>query len=190
LPSKADSLGQHGNERGPDKKKRKREEFNQAQLKRLSEVYDMEKSQRPDADQLAKELDPIEGGRHCDVAAVNAFMSNMYQTLERTAGTPGTACRKGQKICSYQFCSSPMHSKKWRTITHGTSTGGRDWDFLVGQLLCDSCFSTYRQHGTFMRSVRTNEGWLRMKSADTSADFSSPQTPSNASQKRQRVHNS
>jgi hypothetical protein len=28
-----------------------------------------------------------------------------------------------------------------------------------------------------------------MKSADTSADFSSPSSPSNASQKRKRVHN-
>jgi hypothetical protein len=87
LPSKADSLGRHGNERGPDKKKRKREEFNQAQLKRLIEVYDMQESQRPDADQLAKELDRIEGGRHCDVAAVKAWMKNRYHTLKRTAGT-------------------------------------------------------------------------------------------------------
>ena len=108
----------------------------------------------------------------------------------RNSARTGTVCSKGQRICCYQFCSSPMHSKKWRTVTHGTSAGGRDWDSLVGQLLCDSCYSTYRKHGTFVRSVRTKEGWLRMKSADTSADFSSPQTSSNASQKRQRVHNS
>jgi hypothetical protein len=31
----------------------------------------------------------------------------------------------------------------------------------VGQTLCDSCYSTYRKHGTFVRSVRTNDGWLR-----------------------------
>ena len=46
---------------GPDKKKRQREDFNTAQLKRLVEVYDMEESQRPDREQLAKELDQIEG---------------------------------------------------------------------------------------------------------------------------------
>jgi hypothetical protein len=86
LPSKADSLGRPGNERGPDKKKRKREEFNQAQLKRLSEVYDTEESQRPAADQLAKELDRIEGGRNCAAAAVKAWMKNRYHTLKRTAG--------------------------------------------------------------------------------------------------------
>jgi hypothetical protein len=106
----------------------------------------------------------------------------------RNSARTGGACSKAQKICCYQFCPSPMHSKKWRTVTHGTSAGGRDWDSLVGQLLCDSCYSTYRKHGTFMRSVRTNEGWLRMKSADMSADFSSPQTLSIVSQKHQRVH--
>ena len=31
----------------------------------------------------------------------------------------------------------------------------------MGQTLCDSCYSTYRKHGTFVRSVRTNDGWLR-----------------------------
>ena len=34
--------------RGPDKKKRQREDFNTAQLKRLVEVYDMHETERPD----------------------------------------------------------------------------------------------------------------------------------------------
>lgn len=69
---------------------------------------------------------------------------------------------KGQKMCCYQHCPSPLHSKKWRVVTPGTSAGGRDWEPLVDQTLCDSCYSTYRKHGTFVRSVRTNEGWFRV----------------------------
>jgi hypothetical protein len=71
-----------------------------------------------------------------------------------------TGC-KGQKMCAYELCPSPLHSKKWRVVTAGTCAGGRDWEPLVGQTLCDSCYSTYRKHGTFVRSVRTNEGWSR-----------------------------
>ena len=34
-------------------------------------------------------------------------------------------------------------------------------DRLVGQTLCDACYSTFRKHGTFVRSIRTNDGWSR-----------------------------
>ena len=71
---------------GPKKKIRQREHFNQAQRKRLVEVYDMEESHRPDIDQLAKELDQIEGGRHVDAAAVKIWIMNRYHSLKRTAG--------------------------------------------------------------------------------------------------------
>ena len=55
---------------------------------------------------------------------------------------------KGQKVCCYQLCPSPLHSKKWRVITPDTRAGGRDWEPLIDQTLCDSCYSTYRKHGT------------------------------------------
>ncbi len=32
----------------------------------------------------------------------------------------------------------------------------------MGKLLCDSCYSTFRKHGTLVRSVRTSEGWSRI----------------------------
>ena len=65
--------------RGPDKKKRQREDFNTSQLKRLVEVYDMEESQRPDREQLAKELDQLDGGRNVDSAAIKAWMKNRWR---------------------------------------------------------------------------------------------------------------
>jgi len=80
---------------GPNKKIRQREKFNQAQRKRLVEVYDMEESQRPDIDQLAKQLDLIEGGRHVDAAAVKIWIMNRYYSLKRTAG--GKAQEVAQK---------------------------------------------------------------------------------------------
>lgn len=84
--------------------------------------------------------------------------------IKRAAGI------KGQKMCCYQLCPSPLHSKKWRLVTPGTSAGARDWNPLVGQTLCDSCYSTYRKHGTFIRSVRTTEGWIRVDSTGAQAD--------------------
>jgi hypothetical protein len=78
-----------------------------------------------------------------------------------------SACCKPQRMCVYEHCPSPMHSSKWRVITTNTVAGvagvagGRDWQPLLGSTLCDSCYSTYRKHGTFMRAVRTPQGWAR-----------------------------
>jgi hypothetical protein len=54
-----------------------------------------------------------------------------------------------------------MHSSKCRFVTVTTVGGGQDWQPLFGMTLCDLCYSTYRKHGTFIRSVRTPEGWAR-----------------------------
>ena len=99
---------------------------------------------------------------------------------------------KGQKMCCYQLCPSPLHSKKWRIVTPGTSAGGRDWEPLVGQTLCDSCYSTYRKHGTFVRSVRTNEGWFRVDASGAQPSNICAVQPKKSQQasKRQRLETS
>ena len=95
-----------------------------------------------------------------------------------------SAAGKPQNMCMYELCPSPMHSNKWRTVTSTTGAGGRDWSALCGKTLCDSCYSTYRKHGTFVRSVRTDEGWVRSsdgqvlaKSCDASRDRSAQRAP-------------
>ena len=59
-------------------KKRKREDFNAAQLQRLVEVYETEEARRPDRDELAKELDQMEGGRQVDAAAIKVWMKSWH----------------------------------------------------------------------------------------------------------------
>ena len=87
---------------------------------------------------------------------------NPLKTRElAVARAPGS---KGQKMCCYAQCPSQLHSKKWRVVTAGTTAGSQNWATLVGQTLCDSCYSTFRKHGTFIRSVRTHEGWVRVDS--------------------------
>jgi hypothetical protein len=78
----------------------------------------------------------------------------------RKVAAKAASC-KPQRMCMYEHCPSPMHSSKWRVVTATTVAGGRDWQSLFGMTLCDSCYSTYRKHGTFIRSVRTTEGWAR-----------------------------
>ena len=78
----------------------------------------------------------------------------------RKAAAKAASCKQ-QRMCMYEHCPSPMHSSKWRVVTATTVAGGRDWQSLFGMTLCDSCYSTYRKHGTFIRSVRTAEGWAR-----------------------------
>lgn len=98
-----------------------------------------------------------------DVFGPRRGQAKIAQTAKTDPALPGqlSAGCKGQKICACELCPSPLHSKKWRVVTAGTCAGGRYWELLVGQTLCDSCYSTYRKHGTFVRSVRTNEGWSR-----------------------------
>jgi len=78
----------------------------------------------------------------------------------RKTAAKGSSC-KTQRTCLYEHCPSPMQSSKWRVVTATTVAGNRDWQSLFGMTLCDSCYSTYRKHGTFIRSVRTPEGWAR-----------------------------
>lgn len=90
---------------------------------------------------------------------------------------------KSQSMCSYSNCPLPYQSNKWRTVTAETGAGGQDWTPLMGKLLCDSCYSTYRKHGTLVRSVRTSEGWSRIDVDGTCR----PNTTQHAAKKRQRA---
>jgi len=67
---------------------------------------------------------------------------------------------KPQMQCAYESCPRPPNAKstKWRLVTPGTTAGGRDWSAYTGTTLCDGCYSTFRKHGTFSRSVRTGPG--------------------------------
>eukprot|EP00960_Hanusia_phi_P048412 758931-Hanusia_phi.AAC.8 len=99
-------------------------------------------------------------------------------------------CKNGvskvQKVCAYEFCPSPLHSNKWRLVTPDTTAGGRDWHPLLGMTLCDSCYSTYRKHGTFIRSVRTAEGWARFDERSKEKIVDPNKVKPSAGQKRSR----
>lgn len=78
-----------------------------------------------------------------------------------------TVPSKLAKVCFYDLCPSPLQSNKWRTVTEGTTAGGQAWNGLIGKMLCDSCYSTFRKHGTLVRSVRTADGWARLDNDGT-----------------------
>mmetsp|Transcript_12536 Transcript_12536/g.29310 ORF Transcript_12536/g.29310 Transcript_12536/m.29310 type:complete len:500 (+) Transcript_12536:182-1681(+) len=83
---------------------------------------------------------------------------------KKAGGGKAHAAGKQSKVCFYDLCPSPGQSNKWRTVTEGTAAGGQNWDGLMGKTLCDSCYSTFRKHGTLVRSIRTPEGWTRLDS--------------------------
>jgi hypothetical protein len=126
-----------------------------------------------------------DGNRESSPDSLDNPLRLRESAIKRGCGT------KGQKMCCYQHCPSPLHSKKWRVVTPGTSAGGRDWEPLVDQTLCDSCYSTYRKHGTFVRSVRTNEGWFRVDASGAQPADAALQTKKALplSSKRSRVEN-
>jgi len=87
---------------------------------------------------------------------------------------------------------NPQPSIKWRVVTPDTTAGGRDWTSLMGKTLCDSCYSTFRKHGTFIRSVRTPEGWTRFDLSADASDYTATAASASykapgASAKRQRA---
>jgi hypothetical protein len=99
-------------------------------------------------------------GSECSGAQVPVKPPADRPAKARKPAAKSASC-KPQRLCQYEHCPSPMHSSKWRVVTRTTVAGGRDWQKLLGMTLCDSCYSTYRKHGTFIRSVRTPEGWAR-----------------------------
>jgi predicted transcriptional regulator len=119
----------------PKKKKRQREVYNEAQRKRLVEVYAMEESQRPSIDQLANELDQIEGGRHVDAASVKMWISNRYyrQTdlllsikQRRSRGSlGGTAGGKAQEESDAQKQGQKRGRKRGSNAAAGVAAAAR-----------------------------------------------------------------
>ena len=106
-----------------------------------------------------------------DFDTCTGAVDNPLQLRECAIKREGGSSIKSQKMCCYQNCPAPMQTKKWRTVTPGTTAGGRDWTLLLNQTLCDSCYSTYRKHGTFARSQRcaNGGGWSRVREDATSA---------------------
>lgn len=98
-----------------------------------------------------------------------------------TKASSGAMAGKQHRVCFYEQCPSPLQSNKWRIVTCGTTAGGRAWGSLVGKTLCDSCYSTFRKHGTLVRSVRTPEGWARL---DGDGTVYRPNNPKGAGRKR------
>ena len=99
----------------------------------------------------------------CDTCT--GAVDNPLKLRECAIKREGGSSTKSHKMCCYQNCPAPMQTKKWRTVTPGTTAGGRDWTLLLNQTLCDSCYSTYRKHGTFARSQRcaNGGGWSRVR---------------------------
>jgi hypothetical protein len=63
----------------------------------------------------------------------------------RNSARTGTVCSKGQRICCYQFCPSPMHSKKC-ALSHTAQLphkrGGARWATALRLML--QCLSQTR----------------------------------------------
>lgn len=113
-------------------------------------------------------------------AAILPRQQKPKSTSSKTSS--GASAGKQHRVCFYEQCPSPLQSNKWRIVTSGTTAGSRAWGSLVGKTLCDSCYSTFRKHGTLVRSVRTPEGWARL---DGDGTVYRPNNPKGAGRKRQ-----
>lgn len=54
--------------------------------------------------------------------------------------------------CTYAACNKPQGSAHYYAIDRAKSTGGKDWQPLMGQTLCLACYDRYRTRGTLERS--------------------------------------
>jgi len=114
----------------------------------VSVVYVASEHENPQPEQLYESDDHSECSFGSTVARASSTDDSNNPLKLRHSAIKRAAGIKGQKVCCYQLCPSPLHSKKWRVITPDTRAGGRDWEPLIDQTLCDSCYSTYRKHGT------------------------------------------
>jgi hypothetical protein len=69
-------------------------------------------------------------------------------TLERKRNTP---LPPGSKSCSYEACMRPKHSRRFVQVGAKTTAGGKDWGALVGKVLCDACYTRFKDTGSLGR---------------------------------------
>jgi hypothetical protein len=78
--------------------------------------------------------------------------------------------RRGHKSSFLTYVHTVHHAWEYSLSLSNRDSERQDWGPLIGQTLCDSCYSTFRKHGTLVRSVRTAEGgWARSSSSDAHA---------------------
>jgi hypothetical protein len=56
--------------------------------------------------------------------------------------------------CTYKHCDSPTDSSKFYQIEEGKTSGGQDWSSLAGSVLCNACYSRFRDRGTLERDPK------------------------------------
>ena len=64
----------------------------------------------------------------------------------------------GARRCTYEHCDSQADSNsQFFQIEEGKTTGGQDWSSLVGSVLCNACYSRFRDRGTLERAQIQNK---------------------------------
>jgi hypothetical protein len=58
--------------------------------------------------------------------------------------------------CSYGSCPWPDEATHYLQVYDGTIAGGRDWSFLTGKVICDTCYEQYKESGSL--DVATSSG--------------------------------
>ena len=58
----------------------------------------------------------------------------------------------GKKECSFVGCKSPHNSRQFYQIDGRSEAGGQDWTELGGAVLCDACYTQFRQRGRLERN--------------------------------------
>lgn len=72
-----------------------------------------------------------------------------------TRQSPSTEISDEEKVCSYDLCARPTESSHFYRVRPGCTTGGQNWDALVGRVLCRACYNCFTKRGTLERFVQT-----------------------------------
>jgi hypothetical protein len=70
-------------------------------------------------------------------------------TLQRRQQDPLSA---EQRRCTNSQCEKPDESSRFLKINGGSKAGGQDWTSLQGEVLCNSCYTRYKNRGTLDRA--------------------------------------
>jgi hypothetical protein len=99
------------------------------------------------------EQDSIAGGQDWTSLVGNILCHSCYRRYKARGTLARLKCLdESERHCTYKLCDRPDESTRFYRIEPGRTSGGQNWDTIVGEVLCQSCYSRFHSRGTLART--------------------------------------
>jgi hypothetical protein len=95
----------------------------------------------------------IAGGQDWTSLVGNILCHSCYRRYKARGTLARLKCLdESERHCTYNLCDRPDVSTRFYRIEPGRRSGGQNWDTIIGEVLCQSCYSRFHSRGTLART--------------------------------------